>query len=102
MKDKMSCKANCSKNESKIKDLTTHEKAMLLVELEYQKAVKKHPDFPKSITGGQAIIVEEYLEFSQAINDFKEGFKNKDRQHIMEEAAQTITTLYRFIENMLD
>lgn len=98
----MSCKANCSRNESKIKDLTTHEKAMLLVEVEYQKAVKKHPYYPKSMTGGQAVIVEEYLEFSQAINDFRKGFKNKDKEHIMEEAAQTITTLYRFIENMLE
>lgn len=85
-----------------VKKMSPKQRARLLVEFEYNKAVEKHKEFPKSLNGGQAIIIEEYLEMSQAINDYRTNFHREDMSHLVEETCHTIVTLFRFLEQRLD
>lgn len=85
-----------------VKKMSPKQRARLLVEVEYNKAVEKHKEFPKSLNGGQSIIIEEYLEMSQAINDYRTNFHREDMSHLVEETCHTIVTLFRFLEQRLD
>lgn len=59
-------------------------------------AKTKHPVFPADRTGGLAIISEEMLELTQAIND------GESNNRCIEEAAHVAVTAIRFIEGILN
>ena len=64
--------------------------SILLIELE--KAERKHPEYPADPAEALAIISEELLELTRAVND-KEPVKRQ-----IEEACHVAVTAFRFIE----
>lgn len=66
-----------------------------IVGIEYDKAKKKHPVFPRDPASGLCIISEELGELAEAINDKEPS----ERQ--IEEAAHVAVTAIRFIEQRL-
>ncbi len=65
--------------------------SILLIEVE--KAERKHPEYPADPAEALAIIAEEMLELTRAVND------GEDKQRLIEEAAHVAVTAFRFIEN---
>lgn len=66
-----------------------------IVGIEYDKAKRKHPEFPNNPAEALCIIMEELGELAQAINDKEPS----ERQ--IEEAAHVAVTAIRFIEQRL-
>lgn len=80
-----------------------------LIEINYNRAIKNHPEFCDSILHGASIVAEESGELSQACNDMYQLQKNresskkryKQAQKILSEAAHTAVTAIRFMETYM-
>ena len=66
---------------------------------EYDKAVTKHPNFPKNIFHQLFILTEEAGEVSQAVNDYYEN-NNTDVNDIKEELLQTAAMCFRMYNSL--
>lgn len=74
--------------------MTTRMDAMNLVKYEYSAACHKHPEWPSDPFRALAIVNEEALELTQAVNDGQ-------IDAALIEAAQTAAVCIRFIEGVL-
>lgn len=70
-----------------------------LCKKEYDKAVTKHPNFPKNIFHQLSILTEEAGEVSKAVNDYYEN-NNKDLTDIQNELFQTAAMCFRMYINL--
>lgn len=66
-----------------------------VVTSELMKAIAKHPVFPSN-ADGLAIIAEEMLELTRAVND------KECKERLIEEAAHVAVTAIRFIQTIVD
>lgn len=65
---------------------------------ELERAFQKHPQFPKSLDGGLAIITEEYMEMCKEVNDCMEAAVSYEEvlPRILSETLQVAVTAFRF------